>query len=648
MKRRIPDFNKLPVDVVIFDEAHKLQNKKTKVSEAAFTMPPRAFRLCLTGTIMSNNFSELHTLVDLAMPTALGRYGEFMTYYAKGIGMGRRINSTQPEVAEYARRCEQLNRTISTYVLQRLKADPTIKPQLPALPKKSDRVVLCELTPIQQRTYDRYTGLEDIELMGRYDEPCDCHSGDKRGRCCHTTCNGPVFNSYDHDACQLAGRCPTCLILPLLTLGQKLANHLELIKADPNEPDEEKRDREAIIARALLDNDEDAAGGVYTTDRMEDLASTEHCGKLKTLEILLTKWSADRDKVLLFSYSTRLLGILENFLIARRWTYSRLDGSTKQKDRQRLVNDFNRTNSGTFIFLVSTKAGGVGLNLTAANRVVIFDPSWNPANDLQAQDRAYRIGQTRDVTVYRLVGAHTIEELVYLRQISKQQNASVGVRGTLERRIFTGVQNDKNNKGELFGLGNLFRPRDGATRVETIQGREKEVIDIYELVAEDDDEEEEDDAAAGADDARGGVGRRLMRAARRNEHAGGDGPAAAGGDDDDDDDDDEDRELKKAGMVHGLNHGDVLGPGPVEALIVRDARAATEGGGRLRTVGRGPPAPAAQQAPAGDVSVDAIALLAEHHKMSAHEMAKVLLGADGMVRDTMVANFLASKNMARS
>ena len=103
--------------------------------------------------------------------------------------------------------------------------------------------------------------------------------------------------------------------------------------------------------------------------------------------------------------------------------------------------------------LIST---GVGLNITSANKVVIFDPNWNPSYDLQAQDRAYRIGQLRDVEVYRLVSAGTVEEIVYARQIYKQQQANIGYNASTERRYFKGVQNDKDQKGELFGLDNLL------------------------------------------------------------------------------------------------------------------------------------------------------------------------------------------------
>jgi SNF2 family DNA or RNA helicase len=98
----------------------------------------------------------------------------------------------------------------------------------------------------------------------------------------------------------------------------------------------------------------------------------------------------------------------------------------------------------------------VGLNITSANKVVIFDPNWNPSYDLQAQDRAYRIGQLRDVEVYRLVSAGTVEEIVYARQIYKQQQANIGYNASTERRYFKGVQNAKDQKGEIFGLDNLL------------------------------------------------------------------------------------------------------------------------------------------------------------------------------------------------
>merc|ERR1712012_468986 len=144
----------------------------------------------------------------------------------------------------------------------------------------------------------------------------------------------------------------------------------------------------------------------------------------------------------IFSRSTRLLDILEACLWQQGCSPQvlRLDGTTPTGQRQRLVDEFN-TCATRGIFLISTRAGGVGLNLTAASVVVIFDPDWNPFSDLQAQDRSFRIGQTRVVEVYRLLGAGTIEEQVYVRQVWKQQLAAAAIDGQRTARRLDGGTN---------------------------------------------------------------------------------------------------------------------------------------------------------------------------------------------------------------
>ena len=143
------------------------------------------------------------------------------------------------------------------------------------------------------------------------------------------------------------------------------------------------------------------------------------------------------------------------------------------------MDEFNQSMS-LFVFLVSTRAGGVGLNITSANRVVIFDPAWNPAMDLQAQDRSYRIGQRRDVDVYRFLTSGTLEEIVYQRQVYKQQQSNVAVDAAQERRYFEGVQGDAGHKGELFGFTNMFAlAADGVTRMQRLVDREKTSSDEF-------------------------------------------------------------------------------------------------------------------------------------------------------------------------
>ena len=142
-------------------------------------------------------------------------------------------------------------------------------------------------------------------------------------------------------------------------------------------------------------------------------------GKLEYLKELMEEIVEGDHRALLFCQSTRMLDIIEDFFKTWKVTTVRLDGSTASNKRSELADEFNR-NSAIHCFLISTKAGGTGLNLTGADSVIFYDHDWNPANDNQAQDRAHRIGQTKPVTVYKLVSKGTIEEKILARQALKQ------------------------------------------------------------------------------------------------------------------------------------------------------------------------------------------------------------------------------------
>lgn len=132
-------------------------------------------------------------------------------------------------------------------------------------------------------------------------------------------------------------------------------------------------------------------------------------GKFHRLDVLLPKLKAKGHRVLIFSQFTMMLDIIERYLEIRSHGYCRLDGSTAVDERQDLINDFN-TDSDIFIFLLSTRAGGVGINLTAADICILHDIDFNPYNDKQAEDRCHRMGQTKPVSIYRLISESTIEE----------------------------------------------------------------------------------------------------------------------------------------------------------------------------------------------------------------------------------------------
>ena len=135
-----------------------------------------------------------------------------------------------------------------------------------------------------------------------------------------------------------------------------------------------------------------------------------HCGKLEALDRLLGKLKAGGHRVLLFCTMTRLLDVLEEYLAWRGHSFLRLDGTTGGAERGAVVAEFQAPDSGAFVFLLSVRAGGFGLNLQAADTVIMYDTDWNPQVDAQAQARAHRIGQTRDVLVIRMETAGSIEE----------------------------------------------------------------------------------------------------------------------------------------------------------------------------------------------------------------------------------------------
>ena len=144
------------------------------------------------------------------------------------------------------------------------------------------------------------------------------------------------------------------------------------------------------------------------------------CGKLQALAQLLRTLKSGGHKVLIFTQMTKMLDILEAFLNLYGYPYCRLDGSTRPEQRQILMQRFN-TDPRLFVFILSTRSGGFGINLTGADTVVFYDSDWNPAMDQQAQDRAHRIGQTREVHIYRLVCKGTIEENILKKSMQKRE-----------------------------------------------------------------------------------------------------------------------------------------------------------------------------------------------------------------------------------
>ncbi|EMP39330.1 Putative DNA repair and recombination protein RAD26-like protein [Chelonia mydas] len=514
----LDELNSLEWSAVIVDEAHRIKNPKAQITHTMKALKC-SVRIGLTGTILQNNMKELWCVMDWAVPGLLGSRTHFKKEFSDPVEHGQRHTATKRELATGRKAMQKLARKMSGFFLRRTKA--FISDQLP---KKEDRTVYCSLTEFQKQVYQAVLATEDVSLILRAREPCSCSSGRKRKNCCYKT------NAH--------GETMRALYFSYLTILRKVANHAALLQTENTSKHQEehiKRVCNQVFSEFpdFVQLSKDAAfetisdpkysgkmkvvslrvlrfgRGVGVPCALEILGSSacstcayallslvlftmgkaHLCGRTalssfsmilpemepQVLQQLLNHFRKNKDKVLLFSFSTKLLDVLEQYCMASGLDYQRLDGNTKSEDRVRIVREFNSMQDVN-ICLVSTMAGGLGLNFVGANVVLLFDPTWNPANDLQAIDRAYRIGQCRDVKVFRLISLGTVEEMMYLRQVYKQQLHCAVVGSENAKRYFEAVQGSKEHQGELFGIHNLFKLRtQGSCLTKDILEREGQV-----------------------------------------------------------------------------------------------------------------------------------------------------------------------------
>eukprot|EP00794_Sanderia_malayensis_P014257 gene14257-15744_t len=196
------------------------------------------------------------------------------------------------------------------------------------------------------------------------------------------------------------------------------------------------------------------------------------CGKLQTLHVLLRMLKAGKHRILIFTQMTKMLDVLERFLTYHGYIYLRLDGTTKVEQRQILMERFNQ-DSRIFCFILSTRSGGIGVNLTGADTVIFYDSDWNPTMDAQAQDRCHRIGQTRDVHIYRLICEKTVEENILKKADEKRLLGDIAIEGGNFNTAFF----KKNTLRDLFDV-KVFEQAEQAAKVATVPKIEVEVKDI--------------------------------------------------------------------------------------------------------------------------------------------------------------------------
>lgn len=336
---------------MIIDEGHRMKNHHCKLTQVLNTHYIAPYRLLLTGTPLQNKLPELWALLNFLLPSIFKSCVTFEQWFnAPFATTGEKVELNPEEQMLIIRR---LHKVMRPFLLRRLKKE--VESQLP---DKVEYIVKCEMSALQRVLY-KHMQSKGVLLT----------DGSERGK---------------------TGKGGSKALMNTIVQLRKLCNHPFMFQHI------EERYAEHIGGASNINGPD-----LYRVS-----------GKFELLDRVLPKMKASGHRVLLFCQMTQCMTIIEDYLTWRKYGYLRLDGTTKSEDRGDLLKKFNCKGSEYFIFLLSTRAGGLGLNLQTADTVVIFDSDWNPHQDLQAQDRAHRIGQRNEVRVLRLMTVNSVEERI--------------------------------------------------------------------------------------------------------------------------------------------------------------------------------------------------------------------------------------------
>lgn len=393
---------------VIFDEAHMLKNMTTQ-RYIQLSQINAESRLLLTGTPLQNNLLELMSLLCFVMPSIFAKNTEDIKNLFQKTKQIRGDELTTFE----KKQIEQAKQIMKPFVLRRLKNDV-----LKCLPQKNDILIKVPLSDTQKTHY--------AELVNAF-----------------STDDGIVQATTEQSG------------ISIMMDMRKLANHPclmrfyytdEKVRAIANElsthPQYKKNRKPQYVFEELAPLSDFQ---MYQTIEKYELAQPDipdriilDSGKFQELDKLLPKLKADGHRVLIFSQFTMMLDVLERYLDIRDHIFLRFDGSTAVEERQTIIDKFI-SDKEVFVFLLSTKAGGLGINLIAADTVIIHDIDFNPYNDKQAEDRCHRLGQKKPVTIYRFISEGTIEE--GMSMVAKEKL-------NLEREVTTNGDGTESESGD--------------------------------------------------------------------------------------------------------------------------------------------------------------------------------------------------------
>jgi DNA repair and recombination protein RAD54B len=376
------------VDIIIADEGHRLKTLQNKSGQAIQSLNT-AKRVILSGTPIQNDLKEFFAAVDLVNPGVLGTFKAFVREFEGPIVKSRQPEATKKEIEKGEARNEELRELTSQFMLRRT-ADILAN----YLPPKSEYVLFCDPTPTQASIYQSVLA-------------------------------SPVFQCA-------VGNSENAL--QLITILKKLCNSPSLLS--PKNVNEKPSETIAALLSSLPPN-------------ILRHFSPSSSAKIRVLDQLLySLHTTTSEKVVLVSNYTSTLNLLATLLTSLSLPFLRLDGSTPAQKRQSLVEDFNRfPASRCFAFLLSAKAGGTGLNLIGASRLILFDVDWNPATDIQAMARIHRDGQKLHCRIYRVLLKGSLEEKIWQRQVTK-----IGLADSVMEHKNNAAQFSRDELKDLFRL----------------------------------------------------------------------------------------------------------------------------------------------------------------------------------------------------
>ncbi|XP_044968733.1 SNF2 domain-containing protein ENL1-like [Hordeum vulgare subsp. vulgare] len=394
---------------VILDEGHIIKNPSTQRARSLLEIPC-VHRIVISGTPIQNNLKEMWALFYFCCPEVLGDKDEFKSRYESAIIRGNDKNATNREKHTGSTVAKALRERIKPYFLRRMKSEvfvDTGSADDKKLSKKNELIVWLRLTACQRQLYEAFLN-SDLVHSSMQGSPLAAITVLKK------ICDHPLI---------LTKRAAEDILEGMEGMDVKLDN----------------KDMGMVEKMAMNLADMAHDGEALQVDE-------EVSCKIIFIMSLLRKLLEEGHHVLVFSQTRKMLNLIQEAILLEGYKFLRIDGTTKIAERERIVKDFQE-GPGAQIFLLTTQVGGLGLTLTKAARVIVVDPAWNPSTDSQSVDRAYRIGQTKDVIVYRLMTSGTIEEKIYKMQVLKGALFRTATEQKEQTRYFS-----KRDIQELFSL----------------------------------------------------------------------------------------------------------------------------------------------------------------------------------------------------